>query len=353
MDNLPKRDNPIYTDIEKFEDYELTNCIAYEMAIRNDENIQAITNFIKKHIQTNKEKTRSELICEIDLSCKYLEQLRQSFINPESLYLQYPWFNTLLSYIEQEKVNFIEVYKSKVKKIIPNELPLDNQKETYKIYTENINTRFIDALFFTKKEMDSGVLKLSDVTGEHIENSEIYLKELKTNYFIYDTSYKIENDLHEILKRDIKAYYKRPRLETYFFQNKKVKLELNLALPLKDLEATIKKLKKEFDKNHSIVLSASEFTGKQLVSLDKDIERVLSYPHNVANLFFVYDCLKVGATQNQISRLIYNYYADKDENTKRVGDPGTVKKYKEIAIDYIENKRYKELITGIKLEYLH
>lgn len=34
MDNLPKRDDPIYREIEQFKDYELTECIAYEMAIR-------------------------------------------------------------------------------------------------------------------------------------------------------------------------------------------------------------------------------------------------------------------------------------------------------------------------------
>jgi hypothetical protein len=34
MDKLPQRDDPIYEEIEKFQDYELTECIAYEMAIR-------------------------------------------------------------------------------------------------------------------------------------------------------------------------------------------------------------------------------------------------------------------------------------------------------------------------------
>jgi len=34
---LPKRDDNVYKEIEAFEDYEYTNCIAFEMAIRNDE----------------------------------------------------------------------------------------------------------------------------------------------------------------------------------------------------------------------------------------------------------------------------------------------------------------------------
>ena len=34
---LPKRSDSIYKEIEEFEDYEYSNCIAYEMAIRNKE----------------------------------------------------------------------------------------------------------------------------------------------------------------------------------------------------------------------------------------------------------------------------------------------------------------------------
>lgn len=37
---MPKRSDPQYIEIENFKDYELTNCIAYEMAIRNPEFIK-------------------------------------------------------------------------------------------------------------------------------------------------------------------------------------------------------------------------------------------------------------------------------------------------------------------------
>ena len=48
MDRLPQRDDLIYKEIEEFQDYELTNCVAYEMAIRN-ENISALVNkYLKK-----------------------------------------------------------------------------------------------------------------------------------------------------------------------------------------------------------------------------------------------------------------------------------------------------------------
>ncbi len=42
MSDLPKREDAIYKEIASFEEYELTQCAAYEMAVRNDENLKAI-----------------------------------------------------------------------------------------------------------------------------------------------------------------------------------------------------------------------------------------------------------------------------------------------------------------------
>ena len=46
MDNLPKRSDKIYQEIEEFEEYELTQCVVYEMAIRN-EDVQKIIHSMK------------------------------------------------------------------------------------------------------------------------------------------------------------------------------------------------------------------------------------------------------------------------------------------------------------------
>ena len=54
MDKLPQRDDLIYKEIEEFQDYELTNCIAYEMAIRNKDAAKKIA--ILKRINNLKNK---------------------------------------------------------------------------------------------------------------------------------------------------------------------------------------------------------------------------------------------------------------------------------------------------------
>lgn len=47
-----KRNDDVYLEIESFADYELTQCIAYEMAIRNYQNLFAINEVIN-YYETN------------------------------------------------------------------------------------------------------------------------------------------------------------------------------------------------------------------------------------------------------------------------------------------------------------
>lgn len=43
---IPTREDAIYKEIENFQEYELTQCVAYEMAVRCPTNHQLIKNFI-------------------------------------------------------------------------------------------------------------------------------------------------------------------------------------------------------------------------------------------------------------------------------------------------------------------
>jgi len=48
---LPKRSDAIYQEIESFEEYELTQCVAYEMAVRNKNNLKAIEEVVEFYNQ--------------------------------------------------------------------------------------------------------------------------------------------------------------------------------------------------------------------------------------------------------------------------------------------------------------
>ena len=50
---IPNRGDKQYIDIDKFKKYELTYCITYEMAIRNNNVIKLIKNFLDKYSKHN------------------------------------------------------------------------------------------------------------------------------------------------------------------------------------------------------------------------------------------------------------------------------------------------------------
>ena len=102
MDKLPQRDDLIYKEIEEFQDYELTECIAYEMAIR--------TSLVKEYL-----KLRKSIGNEILEFYKLEEQiLNECWLHHQDIYL-----------VHNEKYN------------ITNEMPSHiNNKTSFSIVTD-------------------------------------------------------------------------------------------------------------------------------------------------------------------------------------------------------------------------
>ena len=69
MDKLPQRDDLIYKEIEEFQEYELTNCVAYEMMIRNNE-------FEKKYEELNYYYNNIKIILQQFMKKYNLDKLR-------------------------------------------------------------------------------------------------------------------------------------------------------------------------------------------------------------------------------------------------------------------------------------
>lgn len=365
MKNIPDRNSEIYTNVEKFKRYEHTNCIAYEMAIRNKENINSIKNFLRKHISKSFNKKYADIFCELEMNCSYLEELRKAFINYEQLYLKYPWFNDLNEFIDKKKKQFIierdkklhneinERIKKFTDEIKNKKIEIDeelkeiiNHEKQYEIFKKDDNhIAFIDAIIF-KKQISNFNDEISSILD--IDDEKIYIQETKTKYFHYDTSYKIKNDSHEILKREIKPNYERPILIPYFFNNKVARLEINLALPIEDLNDMVEKLKNEFTYKNNSMLSANEFENKKSTLNDNEIKKILNNPSKVADLLYIYDCLESDMTYQEIKSKLYSYYNKENKNNNKTFDDKTIKTYKETALEYIEKKRYKELISIIK-----
>lgn len=213
MNSLPKRDNLIYTDIEKFEDYEFTTCIAYELAIRNDDNIENICRFIYECI----DKKENYKVIE----SKYKDIIVDAGFAGK-LYLEYPFFRDLNEYIEKNTD-----WKQNNKKIgwtgIANPLYIISRNYEEKYFTDNKDKKY-------------------------------YLSILSSRYFHYHLNREKDYILNRKVTKVSRAtpLYQRPSLELNFLENKHVDIRLNLALPIEELKEIMIKMKNDFNNNQSI-----------------------------------------------------------------------------------------------------
>ncbi len=251
---IPSRTDNQYTDIEEFKEYELTYCIAYEMAIRNNKVQKLIKSYIKDELKKYF----------IDLHSLYSEyhlkrqnnynELRKFFINPHSLYLKYHFFTQE----EQKKETFI-------KKIHQYE------KKEFKNNEEMVTT-------FTKE------------TKEYTVYSSESIKTIQDGSI---TSYNTW----------IKPSYSRPQIFSVE-QEKTVKAELNLAMPKNELIDFIKIIKESFDKDNNSIKSISELLGNEPLFLKDKIK----YPkkpkaEKFADWFFIYDLYNIKKIKSRKSDL--------------------------------------------------
>ncbi len=243
MESLPKRSDDIYKEIESFEEYELTQCVAYEMAIRNDDNLKAIEEVVKYWNDNNED----------------ISKIYQTM---------------------QEKINAIDCIDWRY-----NDTRLSDINEIIKKVND-----------FSEKSKRN-----FETTSLSTDKSKIEIREGKgysvyTNLISYGSSY-VSNGLH------IFDNFKRPKLNINPLNSRSATIELDLNKPLSELKAYIthvyKDLENNKENNKDILKAPLELLGK---TLDDAIPQK-DYPKKptakkMADMFFIYDFVK--ARRNEI-----------------------------------------------------
>ena len=110
---------------------------------------------------------------------------------------------------------------------------------------------------------------------------------------------------------------------------KAIKKKISPLTPLELLETKLK------DADDLTALNTNK--NKSILNLTRGVK-----PQNkLADIFYIYDMRKRDHTDDEIIYELYKYY-----NKKTAINNKTMDKYFDIIKDYIENERYKELITG-------
>ena len=310
MINYPKRSDEIYKEIENFKDYELTQCVAYEMAIRNEDNLKKI-NFLEEYYNDNKKEIFA--FTKVKESILYKEKYSKEFLKVENLIQDIDF----LSYVYDDKrfsIGYI------LKEVSIHKKKQEVEDNYFEIHSETI-----------KRDGYKVQTELTKVTNID-----------KLDYFYVGFS-KILND------------FQRPKIRYNSVNTKTITAEIDITKPLNEIISFITHIKKDLEENSEIIKAPIELIENEFqkdnssIHYEKGIRKILSVQQKLANMFYIYDCIKIGATQRKIQNEVYNDYADNNIETKTL-DAKTLKKYKDMAIDYIDNTRYKELVTGVSIE---
>ncbi len=383
MATLPKRSDEIYKEIESFEDYELTQCVAYEMAIRHDEvknlfdlidiDLELLTEDLKLYKNNIK-------INEIyDKSLEEYDRLYQKAEGDMGIRDELNIPDLYDMFLFHCKVVDIKGYvETLISKFWIRSFYIDDIVEEIK--HRNIKNKFYLLNKQTKFLKELGVMThfqsiVSSEDGRAVITDDIVFYLSMDIDEIHPLGGSIGIDKLKSKQIDINKtmiFNNLKRLITPKIFDKTIDVKLNLNFPKNELIAYIKKLKDVYDEDRNIIRTSMQVLGDDLQSADNlicpdkgkcfDSRTILSKQQRLADMFFLYDYLKhnevlasdtISAKYKRvIQNEVFNYYKDENNTETKILDIKTMKKYKNIAIDYIDNMRYKELITGIKIDDL-
>lgn len=318
------RSDSIYQEIESFEEYSYTNCITYEMAIRNDDLKKELSTYTEEDFRKppigQDRNIRQEKFKKIGIKYffdvwNYLE-MTYSGERYSSRKLNNTSYGSNTNVFLRNKIKDITEFEVNIKRR-PFRKPglLDNRKPN-----NNSNISILKKIHFSKDF-------LSISTEGSFYQYKLFLIQSRPNMYI-------------------------PR--NFDVQS----LNLNLALPEEELLLLLKIYKKEFDRNNSLLRNQDEIkgqeinrTGNKIKINDKEIifNKHINTRDKVADMFFIYDAIKIGMRKSQITNSItLNYYNRYERGT--TFDNKTLNKYLKIAQLYIDELKYKELLTNINFD---
>ena len=384
-----KRSDRQYIEVEEFADYELTQCITYEMMARDsyhkkladevvgyyNENKDSIETCLKEDLSKNILATKqSDGSIEIEIIEKNNIRGSGSLSELTLLIAAIPLLRFEYSprgYKDPRLGDDFWHIKDKVDRY--------HGRVEFQPFqdTELIKDRHGDFISVIRREYREGYLIETELSTpieteeeEQISNLNEYSKYLNRED-LYDTTSNIT----------VIQSPKRPEVPTEEFKTISPELTVNLNRPLKEIIALITHIKKDIDEN-KLVISPIELLGESLEVSDAQPLR-----KKLADKFFVYDYVKARLEQiekfndetkktfseevqqikdndnfsDEYKKYLINNAKEElkdglystnineifdDEELKSVVSQGTAKRYYYEMKSYIEDKKYKELITG-------
>jgi len=354
----PKRSDPIYKEIESFEDYELTQCVAYEMAIRSPEEmatVEGIPNYYQEH------KNEIQEAKKLGYPDYFLNEHYFTLVDLLGTVATLPlgWepgeIRPLVLEIEGE-------YRDKRLEGIYQVLDEIKEEPPPKSGPE------MKELSRVIRGMGAGLEGLLTAPSDkpHVELRE----EIRGNGYkiiqwaIAPNTGKRHEQTEGLIGASLAVTsFKRPLIRVFKSFRRGPIMTIDLNRPLDELLAYVEHVKTDIERKKEQLRSPIEMLGGELDKAD-DLSQLCTETKNgkricfdsrsgptrtqkLADMFFIYDALQSGMKSLKIRTEISEYYQQMGKTTEM--SENTFLKYRHIAKDYIEKERYWELITGTKL----
>ncbi len=399
-------DDHRYNLIANYQDFEFTNCIAYEMAIRTDEyqkwkflymtveDISRIKNDIVKNmldsLQYLHEDIRKIITKYIDASSsridfKGIENELELELNKSAFALKEIGILNPRRFLNQDLIDFTEgnftlLRQEKYNLTIDD---FDNGLErVLKFYLPKNKIYILENNSFKQIAND----KIEDKTIRDfvaniiLQKYHYFIKINNENIYLSNGTpiIKLDSNCREYLKEYYKGYkniditlnHTRPIL--YFSNSKIVNLPINMNFSKDELMSLLSKIKDDYDKNKNLIKTPIELLGekmenfikpkseKKLMAKNKqkekiryanafcvyDLDKVLTPIFNRKNKEFIKKKRKGEIDKNEINPYTKEYL--KSEIASIVGiSEDDVKIYRTLMHEYINNKKFIELIAGV------
>jgi hypothetical protein len=286
-EQLPNRNDKIYKEIESFKDYEFTNCVAFEMAIRNEIVLNTLD---------------------------YLLHYYDYYEN-----LEYIPFRACTD--EDTEIDSKKIFKYRYRK------KLDSLVNSYYIDFDSV-----------KLYLNMLVNKIDNTKLKRITN-------IKSYKILTLMTIETESNIHLDNISINKAFNKFSRPNLIVPQDKKKPLpDINFNLPKKELLKYIKILKDEYDKEFLSINSYSELNYGEITSKFEDKYSAKNPTSTVyADWFFIYDYWKY---EKQNEKTDKDIFIDLEMENQIDYKEDMIRKIRDKMKFFIEELGYIKLISG-------
>ncbi|MCT7507004.1 hypothetical protein [Aliarcobacter cryaerophilus] len=401
------RKEGIYKEIENFEQYELTPCIAYEMAIRNKEvkelllSLEIVSNMMKKNKYLYKRIYREETFYELKENNRlineyknmsyeeYIDKVFEKISSYSDYFKEFP-VDFVNSYIKKcTELSFIEL--KELKKVLENKLiheyliyptgykrklpysSLNNLEIMESLSTqelkeisevnENKNNQFIvDNDFkmslnpnYKYKELNQCLSKkityknlynenLEEITNSHKEKTPMescYKYDLTYERTVYKEFIQIQSLATN--KQEFTANNIIPNFKRQVNDQEQMVVPINFSLPIEEIVEYITKIKENINQKSPLELMGEKLNKAPNITIFyiKKNDKFEDLPFYLADLIYIYDMKKKGFSHQDIINELNANHEKIDAIRNDI-----INHYYNLAKDYIENKKYKEFITG-------